>query len=157
VLTKIIVVKQYGLPEATKAYGSHEELANDPSVDLVVISVNVAKHLELAKPALEKKKDIFVEWPLGAGLAQSEELASLAEAAGVRTSVGVQARADPMVVKLKEIVESGQIGKVLNSSAWVGSSILPRDAWAEGAEYYLDHKSGGNDLFIWFGHCGYSI
>ncbi|KAI3332229.1 oxidoreductase [Xylariaceae sp. AK1471] len=143
-------IKQYGLSESTKAYGNPVDLANDPNVDLVVISVNVAKHFELAKPALEKKKHVFVEWPLGASLAQAEELCRLADSAGVRTTVGVQARADPLIVKAKNIVESGTIGKVVNSSAWISSSIL--DQWVEGAEYYLEHKSGGNEFFIWFGH-----
>ncbi|KAI0451561.1 oxidoreductase [Xylaria acuta] len=145
-------IKQYDLPESTRAYADPKDLANDPSVDLVVVSVNVGKHLELAKPALEKKKQVFVEWPLGAGLAESEELSRLADAAGVRTSVGVQARADPLVLKAKNIVESGQIGKVLSSSAWISSSIYAMDAWMENAEYYLDHKSGGNIFFIYFGH-----
>lgn len=124
-------------------------------MDLVVISVNVGKHLDLAKPALEKKKNVFVEWPLGAGLAHAEELTRLAESAGVQASVGVQARADPLVVKVKNIVDSGTIGKVVNSSAWVASSVL--DAWPEDVKYYLDLKSGGNQLFIWFGHCEYII
>ncbi len=125
-------------------------------MELVVVSVNVGKHLLLAKPALEKKKDVFVEWPLGAGLAESEELSRLASAAGVRTSVGVQARADPLIAKVKDIVESGQIGKVASSSAWVSSGVLPYDFWMEGAEYYLDYKSGGNNFFIYFGHCEYT-
>ncbi|KAI1276030.1 oxidoreductase [Xylaria sp. FL0933] len=145
-------IKQYGLPEATKAYGSHEDLANDPLVDLVIVAVNVGKHLMLAKPALEKKKDVFVEWPLGAGLPNSEELCRLASAAGVRTSVGVQARADPLIVKAKEIVEAGQIGKVVNSSAWVSSGVLPYDSWFERGEYFLNHKSGGTLFTIYLGH-----
>ncbi|KAI1122443.1 oxidoreductase [Nemania abortiva] len=145
-------IKQYGLPESAKAYGGAEEIANDPNVDLVVVSVNVAKHLELARPALLKKKLVFVEWPLGAGLAQSEELSKLAKAAGVHTSVGAQGRADPLVVKVKSIIESGQIGKVVNSSAWVSSGAITNDTWIEEAEYFLEHKSGGNILFIYFGH-----
>ncbi|KAI0533602.1 oxidoreductase [Xylaria digitata] len=145
-------IKQYGLPESTKAYGNQDDLANDPLVDLVIVSVNVGKHLPLAKPALEKKKDVFVEWPLGAGLAESEELTRLASVAGVRTSVGVQARADPLVVKVKEIVESGRIGKVINSSAWVSLGMMPYDSWVERGEYFLNHKSGGNLFFICLGH-----
>ncbi|KAF2964438.1 hypothetical protein GQX73_g9133 [Xylaria multiplex] len=141
-------IKQYGLPESTKAYGNQDDLANDPLVDLVIVSVNVGKHLTLAKPALEKKKDVFVEWPLAAGLAESEELTRLASIAGVRTSVGVQGRADPLVTKIKEIVESGRIGKVVNSSAWVSFGMVPYDSWAERGEYFLDHKSGVLDSFI---------
>ncbi|KAI0184396.1 putative oxidoreductase [Xylaria flabelliformis] len=145
-------IKQYSLPESTKAYADPKDLANDPNVDFVVVSVNVGKHLELAKPALEKKKHVFVEWPLGAGMAATEELVKLADAAGVRTSVGVQARADPLILKTKEIVKSGKLGKITSSSAWISSAMYGLDAWMEGAEYYLDHKSGGNIFFIYFGH-----
>ncbi|KAI1289019.1 oxidoreductase [Xylaria venustula] len=129
-------IETFGLKESVKAYANPDDLSNDPNIDLVVISVNVGKHLELAKPALLKKKD----------------LTRLAQSAGVRTSVGVQARADPLIVKVKEIVESGQIGQVRNSSALIGSSLLPGSAWAEGGEYYLNWKSGGNEFIIFIGH-----
>ncbi|KAI1360483.1 oxidoreductase [Xylaria arbuscula] len=145
-------IEQYSLRDSTKAYGNVEDLANDPLVDLVAVSVNVKMHFDLLKPALAKKKDVFVEWPLAAGLAQAEELARLASAAGVRTSVGVQARADPLVAKVKDIVDSGKIGRVINSSAWMSSSMYPADRWVAGAEFYLDHKSGGNIYTIYFGH-----
>lgn len=40
-----------------KTYGSPDDLAKDSSVDLVVVSVNVAKHYPIAKPALLAGKD----------------------------------------------------------------------------------------------------
>ncbi|KAI7968334.1 hypothetical protein EIK77_010504 [Talaromyces pinophilus] len=146
-------IRAYNLPSTTKAYGSPEEIANDPDVDLIVISVVVMKHYQLAKPALLAKKNVFVEWPLGASLAESKELAALAKKNGVRTIVGLQARADPLVEKLKEILESGQIGPVASSSVLGPMSGLPTDTWFDGAEYYLDMKNGGNHFMIFFGHC----
>ncbi|CAJ2514135.1 Uu.00g022540.m01.CDS01 [Anthostomella pinea] len=140
----------YGLP--AKAYGGPDDIAKDPRVELVVVAVNVEKHFELAKPAIENKKDVFVEWPLGATLKQSEELTRMAASAGVKTMVGVQARADPMVVKLKEILASGKIGRVVSTSVVINSSFAPMDAWVEGAEYYLGIESGGNEYSIGFGH-----
>jgi predicted dehydrogenase len=141
------------LPPSTKAYGSPEDLAGDPDVDLIVVSVRVAKHFELTKPALLAKKDVYVEWPLGASLAEAEELTRLAQENGVKTMVGVQARADRLVIKLKEIVASGEIGDVVSSSVLASTSSLPGDRWVEGAEYYLDFSSGGNEFHIFFAHC----
>lgn len=135
-----------------KAYGSAEDLSADPEVDLVVVSVQVAKHYALTKPALLAGKDVFVEWPLGATLAESEELTALAKSKGVRTIVGVQARPDLFVVKIKDIVDSGRIGSIL-SSTMVGVIDIPLGVWPKGAEYYLDINSGGNALTIHFGHC----
>lgn len=136
-----------------KAYGSPEDLANDPHVDLIIVTVRVEKHYALTKPALLAGKDVFVEWPLGASTAEAEELTKLAEEKGAKTIVGLQARASPLVVKIKDLVDSGKIGKVL-SSVVVGSfSGLPSSVWLQGGEYYLDIKSGGNNLTIYFGHC----
>lgn len=54
------------MPKA-KAYSSAEYIAKDPDVDLVVISVKLPFHRDLALPALKAGKDVFVEWPLAIG------------------------------------------------------------------------------------------
>lgn len=146
-------IAAHQLPPEVKAYGSPEDLANDTDVDLVVVSVNVGKHYELAKPALLAKKDVFVEWPLGASTAEAATLTGLAKANNSKTVVGLQARSDPLVLKVNEIVKSGGVGEVTSSTALGSFSPLPADAWIQGAEYYLDIKSGGNAFHIFFGHC----
>jgi predicted dehydrogenase len=139
-----------------KPYGSPEDIANDPEVDMIVLSVRVGMHYVLAKPVLIAGKDVFVEWPLGASTAEAEELTKLAESKGVKTIVGLQARASPIVVKIRELIQSGKIGKVLSSTV-VGSFVgLPVGTWPAGAEYYLDINSGGNSFTIHFGHCNTS-
>lgn len=80
------------LPATVKAYGNPEDIAADANVDLIVVSVKVSKHLSLAMPALEHKKSVFVEWPLGASVAEAEKLTRIASAQGVRTMVGLQGR-----------------------------------------------------------------
>ncbi|KAL6411926.1 Galactose/lactose metabolism regulatory protein GAL80 [Ilyonectria robusta] len=78
-------IAAHGLPSTIKAYGSPEDLANEPEVDLVVVSVRVGKHFELTQPAILSKKSVFVEWPLGASLAEAQQLTELAQANGVKT------------------------------------------------------------------------
>ena len=146
-------IAHYNLGSEVKAYGDAQDLAQDPNVDLVVISVNVGKHYELAKPALLAGKDVFVEWPLGATPQEAEELTRLAKQANVRTMVGLQARPDPLVVKIKELVDSGRIGKVTSSFVTAQFAGLPLDEWPASAKYYLDINSGGNAFTIYFGPC----
>lgn len=67
---------------------------------MVVVSVKVPMHKELTMPILKAKKDVFVEWPLGNGLQEAEELAALAKKQGVQTVVGLQARNLPIVLKV---------------------------------------------------------
>lgn len=146
-------IAEHGLPASVKAYGSAEDLANDPDVDLVVVSVRVGKHFQLSKPAILKKKDILVEWPLGASLEESEELTRLAAANGVKTAMGLQGVAGKLALKMRELVAGGKIGRVLSTSVSSSSSFVTKHGWVQGAEYILDMNSGGNDFWIIFGHC----
>ena len=91
--------KAHGLPEE-KGYSNPEDIANDPDVDMVVVSVKVPMHKQLTLPALKAKKDVFVEWPLGNGLKEAQEMAALAREQGVKTFVGLQARMQPAFVKV---------------------------------------------------------
>ncbi|KAH6603911.1 oxidoreductase family [Trichoderma cornu-damae] len=145
-------IEYHKLPSTVKAYGNAEDLAKDPNVDLVSVCVVVTSHYKVAKPALLAKKQVFVEWPLGASLAEAEELAQLAREAKVKTIVGAQFRADPALVKLKELIDSGAIGRVTSTEAQVSSSFLPPDVFMAGATYFLDFKSGGNEFYIMLGH-----
>lgn len=146
-------IEIHKLPAATNAYGNPNDIANDPNVDLVAISVVVTKHFLLAEPALLKKKQVFVEWPLGASTQEAQALTDLAHKNNLKTIVGVQGRADSLVVKVKEIIDSGKLGKVTSSSVTASTSFVPSDIWFKGAEYYLDMDTGGNAFHIGFAHC----
>ena len=51
-------------------------------------------------PALQAKKNVFVEWPLGVDLKQAEEIAAYAKKQGVKTVVGLQQRLGTAVLKV---------------------------------------------------------
>lgn len=73
-------IAAHDLDPSTKAYGSAADLAADPDIDLVVCSVRVDKHFPLLRPILQSSKSVkavYCEWPLGANLAEAEELAAL--------------------------------------------------------------------------------
>ena len=94
--------KAFGVSEE-KAYSKPEDVANDKDVDMVVVSVKVPLHQQLATPALKAKKNIFVEWPLAASLSQAEELTALAQKQGVKNIVGLQARHQAAVLKVNRL------------------------------------------------------
>jgi predicted dehydrogenase len=93
----------------------------------VVVSVKTPEHYRLAKPALEAKKDVFVEWPLGANLKQAEELTGLAKAQGVKNIIGLQARQEPTILKAKEMVAAGKLGDILGTTVRVNSHASGSD------------------------------
>ena len=87
-------------------------------MDIVAVSVNVPGHYDLIRPALEAGKDVFSEWPLARNASEAEELVQLAKSKGVRTLVGLQARQSPSIVKAKEIVDSGVLGRITGTTMY---------------------------------------
>ncbi|KAL7785812.1 hypothetical protein V8C37DRAFT_412797 [Trichoderma ceciliae] len=145
-------IEYHKLPSTVKAYGNPEDIANDPDVDLVSVSIIVSSHYKVTKPALLAKKQVFVEWPLGANSTEAEELAKLAREANVKTIIGTQFRADPAMFKLKELIDSGVIGRITSTEAQISPNFGPPDVWMADAVYYLDFKSGANEFHIVMGH-----
>ncbi|GJE92404.1 Gfo/Idh/MocA family oxidoreductase [Phanerochaete sordida] len=131
------------------------QLANDPDVDLVVVAVKVGEHRAAALPALAAGKPVFVEWPLGNGLQETQELAALARAKGVKNIVGNQVRFSPALLKITEVVKSGQLGKIVGSSV-VGCCPTELGYWGpllgERSSYLADADCGASFLDIALGH-----
>lgn len=107
--------KKYSL-NGVSTHESPASIAQDPNVDIIAVSVNVPQHYNLIRPALEAGKDVFSEWPLARNAAEAEELVHLANEKGVKTLVGLQARQNPSIIKAKEIVGSGILGKILGTT-----------------------------------------
>ncbi|MGP8304213.1 Gfo/Idh/MocA family oxidoreductase [Streptomyces inhibens] len=140
--------EKYAVP---LTFSSAEELARSEEVDLVVVTVRVPQHLELIRPALEAGKMVFSEWPLGADLAQAEELADLADRRGLLTAVGLQARSAPPLRYLRDLVSEGYVGRVLSTSM-LGSGWIGGATYDDSHAYVLDVTSGATLLSIPFGH-----
>lgn len=145
-------IQAYELPADIKAYGSPHELASDPDVDLVVCTTRVDIHYDSVKPSIEAGKNVFVEWPLTENVTRATALADLARESGSKTLVGLQARVAPSTLKVKEIIRSGAIGKILSSDVQAFTSGGGGDSISEGLAYFLDKKVGGNPVTIAFAH-----
>ncbi|KAK1141163.1 hypothetical protein N8T08_009330 [Aspergillus melleus] len=150
-------ISQYNLPPSTKAYDSVESMCDSDTVDLVVCIVVVFSHYELIKPAIERGKDVFVEWPLCGTSEQSQELAQLAKEKGVRTIIGLQGRVGHVHSTLQAVLESGRIGRVLASHI-VGSSTTPETGnrldkrFRYFKERHAEGTKGQVTLTIYMGH-----
>jgi len=137
--------------DGVATYDSPASIAKDPNVDIVAVSVNVPQHYNLVRPALEAGKDVFCEWPLARNLAEAKELTQLAKEKGVKTMVGLQARQSPSILKAKEIVESGKLGKILGTTMF-GHGFISNGIVLESFLYGLPVEAGANLLTIPFGH-----
>jgi predicted dehydrogenase len=90
-----------------------EDVLADDSVEAVVIATPVPTHHDLARRALEAGKHVFVEKPPAMHGAELEELCDLSEERGLVLMPGHLLLYHPGVRRLKEIVDSGELGDVL--------------------------------------------
>jgi predicted dehydrogenase len=90
-----------------------EDVLADDTVDAVVVATPVPTHAELAKQALRAGKHVFVEKPIALSASDAEEVVALAEELGLALMPGHLLLYHPGVRKLREIVESGDLGRLL--------------------------------------------
>ena len=151
-------IEAYGLDAATvKGYGDPQALANASNVDLVVCCTRVDLHYDTIKPSVAAGKNVYVEWPLASNHQDAQELASLARRTGAKTIVGLQARVDPAIRKIRQLLEQEVIGKVLSSDLSAYSPASDRHEISDGLGYFLEKKVGGNPVTIMLGHRKWNI
>lgn len=103
------LVKIYG----GKVYSSLDELFADKTVDAVSVCVANAYHAETTIKALEAGKHVLCEKPMAITLEDCEKMISTAKACGKRLMIGQNQRLTPAHKRAKEIIASGEMGKVL--------------------------------------------
>jgi predicted dehydrogenase len=118
-LTAVCTTKSETAEAARRAWGArlafddYRQMIASPEIDAVAVVVRVPSHYEPAKAALEAGKHVYCEWPLGRTTAEATELAALAKDRGLVTAVGLQARVNPALLHMKELVEGGFVGEVM--------------------------------------------
>src|SRR4029077_10409280 len=130
--------------------GNDKALDADTEVEAVAVAVRVPALYELSKNAIEAGKHVFCEWPLGANTKEAEELVALARKKNVRTMVGLQRRASPAYLYMRELIQQGYVGQVLSVNMMLmGSGVLTRPS---DRTWQRDGTLGANTLTITFGH-----
>lgn len=128
-----------------KAYYGERGVSNlvqDPEVDMVAVSVKIPDHYDIVMQVIDAGKDLFVEWTPGNGYEETKKIAEAAKAKGIRVLVGAQAyqsiavkkvgqcstfvlhmRLTDIASQVKELIDSGKIGRVVSTTAVSFSSI----------------------------------
>jgi UDP-2-acetamido-3-amino-2,3-dideoxy-glucuronate N-acetyltransferase len=96
----------------TRFQTSFEAVLQNPVINAVAIATPAETHYELAKAALLSGKHVFVEKPLALVVNEAEELNEIADRNNLRLMVGHILLFHPAIIKLKEIIDSGELGKI---------------------------------------------
>jgi predicted dehydrogenase len=105
----VALQKQFAAESITTRF---DDLTADPNLDAIIIATPGPSHFELCKKALLAGKDVFVEKPFVMSVDDAEEIVALAQAKNRILMIGHLLEYHPVVRKLKEMIEAGDLGEI---------------------------------------------
>jgi predicted dehydrogenase len=115
--------------------------------DAVIIATDTHRHIEIALIAAEKKKHLFIEKPVSHNLENLEKLSQISSQNQLVIEVGCMLRVSETLKKLKNIIDTQELGPVLTYRTVMGQSL---DTWRPDNDYRksysADSSRGGGAL-----------
>jgi predicted dehydrogenase len=139
-------LKQTGCASVAKAYGSYEELVNDPDIDIVYIATPHSHHYQNAMLCLEAGKNVLCEKAFTVNAAQAKCLAEKAKEKNLFLMEAVWTRYFPLSVYVREQITSGRIGPVARVLADNSMAMNPEQAFADGKSRMVNPDLAGGAL-----------
>jgi len=111
-------LEKIGIP---KAYDDYREMLDKERFDIVLFCPENARHGEVGQAIAAKGAHLVTEKPMAARLDEARAMARAASSAGVRLMVNWPSTWSPAVRKVKELVDAGAIGRLLEVKYRAGS------------------------------------
>ncbi len=109
--TSIIAERKKDFPDV-QFVTDEKQIIDDPGIRAVVITTPAELHYELTKKYLLSGKDVLVEKPMTLTVKQAEELIDISEKNSRILMVGHILQYHPAVIKLKKLIDQGDLGKI---------------------------------------------
>ena len=124
--------EDFSRPRECRTSDSAEALLADPEVEGVIIATAHDSHRELVEMSAAAGKHIFIEKPLANTVADARACIEAAEAAGVLLQVGHQRRRQEANRRIKEMIDSGELGDIQTVTSHQSTPYgfsMAADAW----------------------------
>ena len=110
-----------------RAYGSYQELVDDPEIDVVYNPLPNHLHVPWSIKALEAGKHVLCEKPLAMNAAEAEQLIAARDKAGLLVQEAFVIRHHPQWHRVRELVKSGRIGTLKGAQGWLSYRLEDAD------------------------------
>lgn len=150
---------RYGVPQEMRFDSLDAFLAVQPSCDFVINATMDQQHYETAMRLIGAGYNLVMEKPITGNLQELRDIENLAKEKGVKVLVCHVLRYTPFYRKIKEIVDSGEIGKIvslqMNEHVWYGHFVnaYVRGKWRSekecGSGFLLAKCCHDTDLICW--------
>lgn len=112
-----------------KAYGSYKELVLDADIDIIYVATPHSHHYQHARLCLEAGKNVLCEKAFTTNAAQTKILVEIAKEKGLFLMEAVWTRYFPASKEIREIIQSGKLGKVHRVFADVSFGSVMEEAF----------------------------
>jgi predicted dehydrogenase len=137
-----------------------EDVLDDPAIDIVFIASETNKHADLTVAACASGKNVVLQKPMALSLADCDRITDAVDRNGVFFSLAFQMRYDPANRRMKELIDSGALGRVgvLRRRHCIG--VLFSEAFVNGPTHWhidpeanmgmwMDDASHATDFLYW--------
>lgn len=124
-----------------------DALINNNDVDAVYVATPPGSHAEYAIKAMKAGKPVYVEKPMGATYEQCLEMIKVSEETGVPLFVAYYRRSLPGFLKVKELIDNGEIGKPLYVNIRLTRPALDSEVQGGDSFWRLDREKAGGGIF----------
>jgi len=116
--------------------------------DAVIVSNPTAYHLDVAIPAAEAGCSLLLEKPLSHSMDRIDQLESALKRGGGRVVVGFQFRFHPGLMKAKQLISGGEIGRVVSAHVHFGEYLPAWHPWEDYRKGYAARADLGGGVVL---------
>lgn len=147
---------QYGM-----TFSPHlEDVVNHPEIDAVIVTCETNRHAEMVAAAASEGKHILCQKPMALTLADCDKIADVVQKSGVKFMMAHQMRRDPANIAMRELIESGILGKIGMLRRRHCINVLFNEAFVTGPSrwhidpvknmgMFMDDASHATDFIYW--------
>lgn len=129
-------------------YADASELINDPEVNAVYVATPPDTHAFYAIQTMKAGKPVYVEKPMARTFAECEEMIRVSEETGQPLYVAYYRRTLPGFLQVKELIEGGEIGRVLAVNMRLHKAFGELDRFPEKQSWHVKpHISGAGHFY----------
>lgn len=118
----------------------------------VIVANPTSMHVETAIPAAEAGCSILLEKPVSHSLDGLDALQNIASKSGSRILVGFQFRYHPTLNKARELIQAGELGKVLTAHVHWGEYLPQWHPWEDYRQSYAARAELGGGVIVTLTH-----
>jgi myo-inositol 2-dehydrogenase/D-chiro-inositol 1-dehydrogenase len=133
--------------DAEAWYTDYIKLLERDDIDAVSICTPNFLHCEQTVAAAKHGKHVLVEKPMAVTIEECDKMIEACEKANVKLMVGANPRFDPQNQQIKEIIDKGTIGKILQIKYHAGTSG-PYITWPAVSDWFFDESKVGGGCLI---------